>query len=118
MPKCNMPRDDFVYIGHMLDTTRKILAKVQGKTREDFDKDEDLRLAIAHLIQIIGEAANRVSPQMRKDHPEIPWKQIVGMRHKIVHDYMEMDEDVVWEVATEDLGLLLNKLVCIMPSPI
>ena len=56
-----MPKDDAVYVGHMLDVARKVLAKTDGIEKADFDADENLRLALTHLLQIIGEAATRVS---------------------------------------------------------
>jgi len=77
-----MPRDDRVYVGHML----------------------------AHLVQMIGEAARRVSAEFRAVHPAIPWVDIVGMRSKIVHDYMNVDEDIVWQVVTRDLPSLEEEL--------
>jgi uncharacterized protein with HEPN domain len=52
---------------------------------------------------VIGEAARRVSPEIQRSHPEIPWSAIIGMRHKVVHDYLEVDEDIVWDVVTADL---------------
>ena len=58
-------KDDLVYIGHMLDMARKASEKVKGKSRKDYDEDENLRLALAYLIQIIGEAARRVSPEFQ-----------------------------------------------------
>jgi uncharacterized protein with HEPN domain len=110
MPKSSMPRDDAVYVGHMLDTARKAVEKVERKSRADFDADENLRLALAHLIQIIGEAASRVSVTFCEEHAEVPWSEIIGMRHKIVHDYLGVDYDIVWEVVTADLPLLADKL--------
>jgi uncharacterized protein with HEPN domain len=110
-----MTKDDLVYVGHMLDTTALALRKIRGKTREQFDADEDLRIIAAHLIQIIGEAARRVSSRMRADHPDIPWDQIVGIRHRIVHDYMDLDEDVIWEVLVGDLPRLHDMLARIVP---
>src|SRR5438128_4451285 len=98
-----MPRDEAIYVGHMLDTARKAVEKVDRKSRADFDADENLRLALAYLIQIIGEAASRVSPSFRDAHTDIPWSEIVGMRHKIVHDYLGVDYDIVWAVVTADL---------------
>lgn len=68
-----MQRDDDVYVGHMLDLSRKVAAKITGVPREKFDEDENLRLALAHLLQTIGEAARRVSREYQKAHPEIPW---------------------------------------------
>lgn len=66
-----MRSDDAVYVGHMLDTARKAIDKVRGKSRVEFDEDENLRLALAHLIQIIGEAASRVSPSFRDAHSSV-----------------------------------------------
>lgn len=109
-----MPKDDQVYLGHMLDMARKAVSKVAGKSRADYDADENLRMALAHLVQTIGEAARRVSPQMQGAHCEIPWRRIIGMRHRIVHDYMSLDEDLLWDVVTanlDELVLLLDPLV-------
>jgi uncharacterized protein with HEPN domain len=114
-----MPKDDGVYLGHMFDLARKAMAKVQDKPRADFDADENLRLALAHLIQTIGEAARKVSPETCASHPELPWAKITGMRHKIVHDYMSLDEDLVWTVATvhlPELAALLAPLVAREPN--
>ena len=94
-----MPKIDLVYAGHMLDTARKVTDKVQGLSRQQFDQDENLRLALTHLIQVIGEAAARVSQDFCRSHPEVPWTAIVGMRHKVVHDYLNVDEDIVWDTA-------------------
>ena len=105
-----MPRDDAVYVGHMLETTRKAVEKIERKSRADFDADENLRLALAHLIQIIGEAASRVSTTFCEAHAEVPWSEVIGMRHKIVHDYLGVDYDIVWAVVTADLPLLVLTL--------
>ncbi len=110
-----MPTDDFTYVGHMLDIARKAIGKVQGKTRKDFDEDENLLLALAHLLQTIGEAARQVSQPFQVAHPSAPWKAIIGMRHKVVHDYLNVDEDVVWRTATQELGPLIAALEKIVP---
>lgn len=112
-----MRRDDLVYVRHMEDLTRSVVGKVRGRTRDEFDEDENLRLAVAHLIQTTGEAASRVSDRFRAAHPELPWRHIVGMRHKIVHDYMDIDFDIVWDVATADMPGLLAILVDIAGDP-
>ena len=105
-----MQRDDDVYVGHMLDLSRKVAAKIANVSRDKFDQDENLRLALAHLLQTIGEAARRVSQEFQKAHPEIPWSGIVGMRHKVVHDYMDVDEDVVWKTSVEEIPRLVAAL--------
>lgn len=108
-------KDDMVYFGHMLDTARKVAERTRGLTRERFNANEDLRLALAHLVQVIGEAARRISDEGRLAHPEIPWRQIMGMRHKIVHDYMDIKESILWEVVTKDMPPLLSALERIVP---
>ena len=103
-------RDNQVYIGHMIDTANKAIDFVAGLSREGFDNNEQLRLAITHLLQIISEAARRVSLDFRNTHPEISWKAIVGMRSKVVHDYLNVDEDVVWDTVKNDLAPLVLEL--------
>jgi uncharacterized protein with HEPN domain len=105
-----MQKDDLVYLGHMLDTVRQITDKVEGISRSDFDADENLRLALVHLIQTLGESARRISTAYLEAHPQIPWKKIIGMRHKIVHDYLHVDFDIVWDVATTNLPPLVKEL--------
>jgi uncharacterized protein with HEPN domain len=102
-----MTEDDRVYLGHMLDTARKAHAKVAKIERAVFDRDENLRLAVTHLLQTIGEAARRVSAAGRAAVPGIPWPAIVGMRHKVVHDYLAVDEDIVWRTARSELPPLI-----------
>jgi uncharacterized protein with HEPN domain len=110
-----MPKDDWVYVGHMLDMVQKALEMSAGKDRAAYDKDETLRLALTHIIQVIGEAAQRVSPEFRHTYDQIPWQEIIGMRHRIVHDYLTIDEDVIWEVLLQDLPQLLKTLQAILP---
>ena len=105
-----MPKDDPTYLGHMLEMARKALSKVKGKTRLDYDDDEDLRIVLTHLLQVIGEAARGVTPEFQAANPQIPWKAIIGMRHRVVHDYMEVDEDVVWDTVQKELKPLVAEL--------
>ena len=100
---------DLVYVGHMLDMARKAVAKTHDLSRGEYDADENLRLALIHLVQVIGEAARQVSREFSERHPEIPWADIIGMRHKVVHDYLGVDEDIVWQVVTEDLPKLVAR---------
>ena len=110
-----MEKNDLVYIGHKIDTARKASDLARGRSRKEFDSDEALGLALAHLLQVIGEAARRVSEDFRHRHPGVPWRAIVGMRHRIVHDYMAVDFDVVWDVVTNDLSVLIDELSRLMP---
>ena len=94
----------------MLDMARKAVAKAAGVPSDMYERDENLRLALTHLVQVIGEAGRHVSREFCDEHPEIPWQEIVGMRHKVVHDYLGVDEDIVWHVVTEDLPPLIASL--------
>jgi len=111
-----MQKDDLVYAGHMMDMARKALDLVRGKDRRDYNSDEALRFALAHLIQVIGEAARHVSKIFCDANPQIPWKAIVGMRHKVVHDYMNVDENVVWDTVIKELQPLVTELEKIVPA--
>ena len=111
-----MLRDDLVYIKHMLDAAREAVALTAGRGHTDYDKDRTLRLALTHLIQLIGEAARKVSDAFRSQYPDIPWPDIVGMRHRIVHDYIDVDENIVWDTAHESLPTLIEALEQIVPD--
>ena len=108
------PRD-LVYVGHMLDMARKAVGKTDGRSRDAYDTDENLRLALIHLVQVIGEAARQVSDEFCEAHPEIPGADIIGMWHKVVHDYLGVDEDIVWQVVTQDLPTLVGSLEPLVP---
>jgi uncharacterized protein with HEPN domain len=110
-----MPQGDLLYLGHMLDVSIQAVEKIREKSREEYEEDENLRLALAHLVQMIGEAARRVSPESQRTYSQIPWSDVIGMRHKIVHDYLDVDFDVVWEVVTTDLPELISQLSPIVP---
>ena len=111
-----MLKDDKVYLGHMLEIAKKASEHVKGKQRSDYDNNETLQFALAHMVQIIGEAARCVSQKFQSSHSEIPWRAIVGMRHKVVHDYMNVDEDTVWGTVIQDLPVLIRELEKILHS--
>lgn len=102
--------DDSLYLTHMLESAQKALLFVKDKTRADYDADEVLRLALVHLIQTIGEAARNISKTFQDEHPEIAWKPIMGIRHRIVHNYADVDDQVIWKTLTDDLPPLIQQL--------
>ena len=105
-----MTNDDLIYVGHMLDTAERIIQKVQRRPRSKFDKDENLRLALAHLVQVVGEAAAHVSEDFCARYPAVPWKAIAGMRHKVMHDYLGVDEEMVWDTARREIRPVAKQL--------
>ena len=105
-----MPCDDRVTAAQMLDAVRRIRAIVRGQTRDAFEADEVRQLALLHLIQVLGQVASRTTAALRDAHPELPWAQMVAMRNRIVHGYDDVDPDIVWRVATEDVEPVLAAL--------
>ncbi|MDP9237874.1 MAG: DUF86 domain-containing protein [Chloroflexota bacterium] len=100
----------------MVMLARRITSRLQGLRRENFDADEDLQLALTHLIQNLGEAASRTSQEFRAIHPEIPWSDMIGMRHHIVHDYLQVSADIVWATALDDIPALIAVLEPLVTS--
>jgi uncharacterized protein with HEPN domain len=79
---------------------------ITGRTRADLETDDQLALAIVKSIEIVGEAAAHVTADVRAELPEIPWPEVVGMRNHLIHSYFDIDNDRVWDTATEDLPRL------------
>lgn len=99
--------DDTVRLRHMLDHGREAVAILQDRARGDLDTDRLLNLSIVRLLEIIGEAAARVTPATRDELAELPWAEIVGLRNRVIHGYDEVDFDIVWETVTGDLPPVL-----------
>ena len=100
----------------MLDAVQKAVEFVQGRSRTDLDKDEQLTLALTRLLEIIGEAAKGVSPALRERYPKIQWKEIAGTRDRLIHGYFDVDLNIVWQIVTTDLPPLLAELEKILSS--
>jgi len=102
--------DDSVSLQHMLDHARETVKMISGKRREDLNVDRMLELALVRLIEIIGEAAGRVSLEGRSRYPSIPWRDVVGMRNRLAHGYDRVDLDVLWDTVELDLPPLIAEL--------
>ena len=101
---------DNTYKKHILDAIAQVGSFIEGFDYERFAEDKKTLDAVVREIEIIGEAAKKLSEEFKKDHPGIPWKDIMGMRDKLIHDYFSVDEEMVWEVATKDLRELDQQL--------
>jgi len=99
----------------MLDYAREAIALTKGKSRADLDTDRTLNLALVRLLEIIGEAANRVSDDEQARHPEISWFQIVSLRNRLIHGYDSVDFNILWEIVTKDLPVLVASVEKIIP---
>jgi uncharacterized protein with HEPN domain len=94
----------------MLDYAKKARAMVFGRRREDLDRDDTLQLALTRAVEVIGEAAWRVSETTRNRHAEIPWRDIVGMRNRLIHGYDAVDLNLLWDTLVVDLPPLIEAL--------
>lgn len=102
--------DDDTRLLHMMDAAREALGFVAGKTRADLDADRQLAMSLVKCIEIIGEAAAKVTPATRGKYPKIPWPAMVGMRNRLIHSYWEIDLDRVWDTVTHNLPELVSLL--------
>ncbi len=110
MPNLNISPEDRVRLRHMLDAALEIQQYVQSAMRRDLDQDPKLVHSLIHLFEIIGEAANQVSDELREKVSDIPWFIIIGMRNRLIHAYFDIDLNVVWSTSTQDVPLLITEL--------
>jgi len=112
-----MPRhDDTVALRHMLEYAQMARRLAAARARPDLDTDEMLRLALTRAVEVVGEAAGRVSKTGRKAHPNIPWSQITAARNRLIHGYDTVDLDILWDIVTPDLPPLIEQLRAIVPD--
>lgn len=97
-----------VRLQHMLEHAKEAVEMARGRTRADLDEDRLLNLALVRLLEIVGEAANRVPKKVCIRYPGIPWPEIIGLRNRLVHGYDEVDFDILWEIIIRDLPLLIE----------
>lgn len=105
-----MRKGDSVYLRHILDAISRIEEYTRDITCEDFLTSNLRQDGVIRQIEVIGEAAKKVSPESKGQHPEIPWKDIVGMRDKLIHDYFGVDLDAVWDTARKDIPRLKTQV--------
>ena len=106
---------DAVRFRHMLEHAREAVDLIRGKTRADLGNTRLLQLALVRLVEVIGEAAARISPEGRQRLQAIPWDDVVRMRNKLIHDYNRVDLDILWDTVTDDLPRLIRGVEGILP---
>lgn len=105
-----MRADDAVRLSHMREAAEKAVEFSTGKTRADLNDNEMLVLSLVKCVEIIGEAANKVSDETRLELQTIPWTDIIGMRHRLIHGYFDINLDIVWTTVTQELPELIDEL--------
>jgi uncharacterized protein with HEPN domain len=92
-----MLKADVVRLQHMVDAANQALAFVAEKSRSEFENDQVLALALVKLIEIFGEAASKITRDMKSQSPQIPWADIIAMRNRLIHGYFDVNLDIVWQ---------------------
>lgn len=102
-----MDRLDEIRLRHMLDAAQEALSFSEGRSRSELDENRMLVLSLVKEVEIIGEAAFRTSEATQAQFPEIPWADMIGMRHRLVHAYFDINLDVLWRTLVEDIPFLI-----------
>ena len=102
--------DDLTRLRHMRDAASEAIGFARTRDRSDLDGDRLLMHALVRCLEIIGEAARNVTAEGRAQAVDVPWPDVVGIRHRIIHEYFRLDLDIVWGTATEDLPPLVAAL--------
>lgn len=106
-------KEDYAYIEHIMLCINKIQDFTKNLKQIDFSKNELVQDAVIRNIEIIGEATKKISSELKTQYKEIPWKEMSGMRDKLIHDYFGVDVDVVWKTVQEDIPYLKSLIISI-----
>ncbi len=112
-----MQDEDRIRIGHMVEAAEDALGFVAGRTRADLDTDRMLLFALVRAVEIIGEAAGKVSDETRNAYADIPWRAIIGMRNRLAHAYFDINADILWVAATVEIPALLTQVKALTRKP-
>lgn len=109
-----MDNSDKIRIMHMVDAATEAISFIEGKSKSDLIYNRMMVLSIIKEVEIIGEAASKVSAETKIKFPIIPWQDIIWMRNRLIHGYFDVDLDIVWNTVITDLPDLLVKLKSII----
>jgi len=107
---------DAAYLWDMLQACREIRGFTQGVKWADFKADRKLCLAVERVLEIIGEAARRVSDRFQAGHPQIPWHRLRGMRNILAHEYGQIDHEIIYKTVTDEIPRLTASLEALLPK--
>lgn len=102
--------DDLARLRHMIEAGEAACRFIVGRQRVDLDTDLMLQFALVRAVEIVGEAASKMSPEARSEATTVPWPQIVAMRNRLVHAYFDIDRDILWRTVTDEIPGLIGVL--------
>jgi uncharacterized protein with HEPN domain len=103
-------RNHILYLQDILNSILRIEQFIQNITEDEFKQDEKTQYAVIRAFEIIGEASKKISQDIKENHSDIPWREISGMRDKLIHDYVGVNTAVIWKTATEDIPTLKRSI--------
>jgi uncharacterized protein with HEPN domain len=112
-----MRPDDRNRILHMIEAAEAVREFIAGRAAPDLDQDRMLLFALLRAVEILGEAASKISPETRAASDTVPWRQIVATRNRLIHGYFDIDRRIVWKTATEEIPDLLTQLHLLIGKP-
>lgn len=107
---------DRAYLWDMLEAARHVERFGREVSFDAYLSDPMRRMAVERGLELLGEAARRVSPGFRESHPEIPWRSLIGLRNVLAHDYGEIEHDRLWKIASRDAAALIRQLESFVPG--
>ena len=102
--------EDTIRIRHMIDAAESALRFIKGRKRSDLDQDEMLAFALVRAVEVIGEAASKVTAEGREELPAVPWAAVTGMRNRLIHAYFDINHDILWATVEQALPTLIAQL--------
>lgn len=105
-----MHAEDTVRIRHMIDAAESALRFIKGRKRSDLDHDQMLAFALVRAVEVVGEAASKVTPEGRTELPAVPWAAVTGMRNRLIHAYFDINHDILWATVEQALPTLIAQL--------
>ena len=101
---------DRIFIGHILERCRRINRIISSTTQEEFLRDADKQDLVVHSLEIIGEATAHLSENFRKEHQNIPWREMKDLRNLLIHQYFRIDPEEIWTISVTDIPVLIKDL--------
>jgi uncharacterized protein with HEPN domain len=111
-----MEKNDEKRLNNMLEAAKDAVGFLRGKTREDLDKDKQLTLSLLKSLEMMGEAASKVSKECQLRCEPIPWGNVIELKQQVVHTYWDIDRDWIWKTVTDELPPIINALEQLLPS--
>ena len=105
-----MKKADTIRLQHMLDAAREALSFAGGREREDLSADRMLMHTLIRVVAVVGEAASKISQEAREQMPGIEWRDVIGMRNRLVHVYFDINLDILWDTIVYDIPRFIEEL--------